>query len=371
MTTFRLKYTHSFFDEKTGKTYIYFRRGKLRIRLHGKPHSPEFRRAYEAALKSGAPSKESVIHRVGSVGELITRYYGSPEFKNLADSSKKLYRLVLSRFGEQDGGRDVADLPLDKARKIIEEIGTKRPGMANLTRSVLLGLFEYAIACGMREERDGNPFKRIKPYKLSTHHTWTDDELKQFRKRWLIGTRERLAFAVLLYTAQRVSDAVKLKRTDVLSVTQQKTGRQLSIPVHPALARAIQASSNVVAHSGHLITNALGRQMTANALGKMMEDAIAKAGLPKHCVAHGLRKAALRRLAEHSATSKQMGAVSGHKTLRELERYTDKADQARLAAAAIALLPDEDGTEVAKQVDGLATSEQETAAAEALLKPRN
>jgi integrase len=58
-------------------------------------------------------------------------------------------------------------------------------------------------------------------------------------------------------------------------------------------------------------------------------------------VAHGLRKAALRRLAEHGATAKEIAAVSGHRSLSEIERYTRQADQARLAQSAVAKLPDE------------------------------
>jgi integrase len=53
--------------------------------------------------------------------------------------------------------------------------------------------------------------------------------------------------------------------------------------------------------------------------------------MPAKCVSHGLRKAAMRRLAEDGSTEKQIAAVSGHKTLREIERYTAAADQRRLA----------------------------------------
>ena len=60
------------------------------------------------------------------------------------------------------------------------------------------------------------------------------------------------------------------------------------------------------------------------------------------CVAHGLRKAALRRLAEYGSTSKEIQAISGHKSLAEIERYTEQADQQRLAKAAISKLPDKD-----------------------------
>jgi hypothetical protein len=42
-----------------------------------------------------------------------------------------------------------------------------------------------------------------------------------------------------------------------------------------------------------------------------------------------------RRLAEGGATAKEIASVSGHKTSKEIERYTDKADQRRLSQAAM------------------------------------
>jgi hypothetical protein len=45
-------------------------------------------------------------------------------------------------------------------------------------------------------------------------------------------------------------------------------------------------------------------------------------------------------LAEAGSTTKQIAAVSGHRSLSEIERYTARADQAGLAQAAIAKLPD-------------------------------
>ena len=71
-----------------------------------------------------------------------------------------------------------------------------------------------------------------------------------------------------------------------------------------------------------------------------MRSAIKAAGLPPRCVSHGLRKAAMRRLAESGATEKQIAAVSGHKTLKEIELYTKAADQKRLARAGMSKLAD-------------------------------
>ena len=71
-----------------------------------------------------------------------------------------------------------------------------------------------------------------------------------------------------------------------------------------------------------------------------MTDAAKEAGLPEHCVPHGLRKALLRRLAEDGASSKQMAAISGHRSLKEIERYTSAADQELLARSGMTLLRD-------------------------------
>ena len=55
----------------------------------------------------------------------------------------------------------------------------------------------------------------------------------------------------------------------------------------------------------------------------------------RHCSAHGLRKAAARRLAEAGCTEHEIAAITGHASLREVARYTRAADQRRLADAAM------------------------------------
>jgi integrase len=337
MTKIKLPFIHEWINPKTGKVVRYVRRkGYPQVRLYEAPGGAAFMAAYQAALSGDvAPVRRQTLS--GTVDNLIERYYGSPKFDNLSGSSKKTYRLVLSRFCENHGARQVAGLTVDKAEKIIADIGAVHPSMANLTRSILSTVFRYAVKLRMRPD---NPFgaDAIDAYKTGTHHTWTDIELDAYRKRWPVGTRERLAFAVLLYSGQRVSDAVKLKRSDVMVFSQQKTGTALQIPVHPALARAIKAGpSNGI----YIIGAKNGRPIKSGALTKLIRAAVKKADLHPRCKAHGLRKAMQRRLAELQATTKQMQAVSGHKSLRETERYSVDANQALLAASAIALLPDE------------------------------
>jgi integrase len=338
MTRIRLPYVHEYRD-RHGKLRRYVRRsGPRRVVLPGLPGSPEFMQAYQDAVSG--PVVRARTPKAGTLAALAIEFFGSTEFANLKPSSQGTYRMTLGPVLELDGHRLVRDLPADKARKIIQEIGARRPAMANLTRAVLRRMFSFAMTIGQRRD---NPFDAVPKYKIGTHHTWTDGELEAYEKRWPLGTRERLAYDILLYTAQRVGDAVRIQRSairnGIITLVQQKTGTEVFVPMHPALARSISAGP---AKGLYLIGDRNGRPITRRTLSLLISTATKAAGLPAECVAHGLRKAALRRLAEHGATSKEMQAVSGHKSLSEIERYTRQADQQRLAKAAIGILPDKD-----------------------------
>jgi len=338
MTKIKLPYIHEYLD-RHGKLRRYVRRpGARRVVLPGLPGSPEFMQSYQDALSG--PVARRRVPKAGTLAALATEFFGSAEFANLKPSSQATYRLALAPVLELDGHRLVRDLPADKARKIIQEIGEKHPAMANLTRAVLRRMFSFAISIGHRRD---NPFVFTPKYKLGTHHTWTDSQLEAYEHRWPLGTRQRLAYDLLLYTAQRVGDVVRMQRADirngVITVKQQKTGTEVFIPLHPALDRSIKAGP---AKGFYLAGDRNGRPVIPRTISVLISVAAKAAGLPPECVAHGLRKAALRRLAEHGATSKEMQAVSGHKTLAEIERYTRQADQQRLAKAAIGSLPDKE-----------------------------
>src|SRR5262249_5719280 len=110
------------------------------------------------------------------------------------------------------------------------------------------------------------------------------------------------------------------------------------IAIHPALARAIAAGPT---NGLTIIGDKHGRPIKAKALSELIQRAAAAAGLPERCKPHGLRKSGIRRLAEAGATTKELQSVSGHKTLREVERYSERANRAKLSAAAVAKLGDE------------------------------
>jgi hypothetical protein len=214
MTRIKLRYVNEFID-RHGHVRRYFRRpGGCAMPLPGLPGSIEFMAAYQAALAAVSPPPPSSKHIIrGSLAEIVAGYFRSASFVNLSPSSQTLYRKALNPVLAAHGHRLVRELPKAAARNVVEGIGATRPGMANLTRSVLSKVMAYAIATGVRID---NPFAGLEPYRLGTHHTWTDAEIAQFERRWRLGTRERLAFALLLYTAQRGGDVVRMVRGDIV-----------------------------------------------------------------------------------------------------------------------------------------------------------
>ena len=173
--------------------------------------------------------------------------------------------------------------------------------------------------------------------KSDGYHSWTDDEIAQFENRHDVGSRPRLALALLLYTGQRRSDVVRMGRQHIdkngaIRVRQLKTGAELAIPIHATL-QAIIAETQLTGRQTFLTTQ-FGKPFTAAGFGNWFREQCNDAGLP-HCSAHGLRKAAARRLAEAGCTAHEIASITGHASLREVQRYTKAADQSRLAVAAM------------------------------------
>jgi integrase len=190
------------------------------------------------------------------------------------------------------------------------------------------------IEIGMRSD---DPTRDIQAIRVKTtgYHSWSEDEIAQFEQRHPVGTTARLALALLLFTGQRRSDVIRMGRQhirdNVLQVRQSKTGVELMIPVHADLHTAITACAG--AHLTLLVTES-GKPFAAGGFGNWFRKQCDRAGLP-HCSAHGLRKAACRRLAEAGCSPHEIGAISGHATLKEIVRYTKAVDQRQLAHAAM------------------------------------
>jgi integrase/recombinase XerD len=107
---------------------------------------------------------------------------------------------------------------------------------------------------------------------------------------------------------------------------------QVDIPLHQDLAAIIAATP-----SGHMtfLTTEYGKPFSPNGFGNKFRKWCDQAGLPP-CSAHGLRKATATRLAEGGASAHEIMAITGHKSLEEVERYTREARKKTLADSGMA-----------------------------------
>lgn len=325
------RYVHGFLD-RHGKARYYFRRaGFSTVPLPGLPYSPEFMAAYEAALagQRSAPAARAIP---GTMNALALSLFAAPAFSALRPSSRRTYRWTIEKLCREHGDKRVALL---RREHIIKLMASRTPGAANKLRKALRAMMRHAVAIGMRAD---DPTADVKAIRVKTggFHSWSDAEIAQFEACHPIGSRARLAMALLLYSGQRRGDIIRMGpqhiRNGVLHVVQEKTAVELVIPVHPELATIIAA-----APSGHLtfLATKSGRPFEASRFSHWFREECDKAGLG-HCSAHGLRKAAARQLAEAGCTAHEIGAITGHASLTELVRYTKAADQRRLADAAMA-----------------------------------
>ena len=119
---------------------------------------------------------------------------------------------------------------------------------------------------------------------------------------------------------------------DTIRVAQQKTTTKLTIPLHNDLAELLARAPH---ETTTILSTVYKKPFSVKGFGNMVSDAIRASGLPPRCVPHGLRKAAARRLAEAGCSASEIMAITGHKTLAEVERYTRAAKQEQLARRAI------------------------------------
>jgi integrase len=341
------RYVHGFIDRHGTARYYYRRYGK-RTALPGLPWSPQFIAAYEEAKEN----RQAAIRPIGcettlpgSIKALTVAYFNSAEFQTLAVSTRSTYRGILENFRLQYGDRSAVSLDRRAIAALVNQKAATPAAAGNRLRMIRL-LMRFAIAQGWRED---DPTVGVKPPRSRSggFHTWTEGEIAAFEAKHPRGTRARLALDLLLWTAQRRGDVVLMGRQNIqhecLTIRQQKTGATVQIPVHSALRASIDAYPNK--NMTFLVTEN-GKPFSSAGFGNWFREVCREAGLPDHCAAHGLRKAAARRLAEAGCTAHQIMAITGHKTLREVTRYTEAADRQGLAAAAMAKI--EQGTSSGK-----------------------
>ncbi|MFZ2252640.1 MAG: tyrosine-type recombinase/integrase [Minisyncoccia bacterium] len=337
MATITLKHLVRDVD-RHGNARHYFRvPGRPKVRLHGEPGSRAFLDAYAAALEAMGSERPSAgaAPRPGSISALCVAYYQSADYKALADQTRYTYRQLLDKFRATYGDGSAGKLTAPQISAILDK-SAHTPAQAKNLLKTLRALFRFAAARGMVRS---NPAMAVtfKVRKTAGYRAWTDADIEAFETHWPSGSRARLAIALLLYTGQRRSDVVRMGRQHVsdgaITVRQLKRGPDapmLTIPIHANLKAELD---RLPAGQMIFLMTAFGKPMSPFGFSNWFADCAKKAGLPEHSSPHGLRKAAARRLAEAGCSTLEIMSITGHASMREVERYTASVSQKRLAEA--------------------------------------
>ena len=239
--------------DRHGNVRVYYRaQGMKKVRLRGVPWTPEFMAAYAEAQGNNATSTKAAIG-AGTWRWLCVKYFSEcPDFKRLDPRTRHVRRLILeSTFNEPiapGSSRYFRDMPLAKmttdAVEVLRDRKLAFPEAANSRVKAIRQVFKFGVR---KKVAPFNPARDV-PYirtGSSGYHTWTIEEVHQFEKHHPIGSKARLALALLAFTGQRRSDIVRLGKQHVvaakLTFTQYKgrnrKPKKLTLPCCPRSSR--------------------------------------------------------------------------------------------------------------------------------------
>lgn len=265
-----------------------------------------------------------------TVGWLLQQYEESAEFDRLSPATKDLYKHVLKLL-DDIRYHPVADVK-PKHIKTIRDKNAKRPGIASAFVAAAGSLFKWALDNEIRD--DFNPAHSVKRLKLKERGPWPDAALKDAEEKLTGGVKT--AFMLGLYTGQRRGDVLAMRWSaydgEYITLTQIKTKEPLVIRVAPPL----KAHLDSLTKQGPLmVVRDNGHPWTEGGFETAFRKAVARLGYGR-LLFHGLRHTAATRLAEAGCSVFQIAAVTGHKDLHTVRRYTKRAEQKKLADSAMA-----------------------------------
>jgi integrase len=345
-------------ENRHGNEVLFVRRHGKRIRIREPEGTPAFVLAYTTALdKLEAPHEAGERAKLeaaakGSLGWLASRYFAeSEEFKHLAEKSRQARRSCIEACLQEprkpDTPKDLMrDCPISiigpSHVKMLRDRKAGQPGAANNRRKHLSTMFAWAVDEKLMSTNPVRDVKMAPRKKGGGFHTWSIDEVRQFETRHPLGTKARLALALLLFTGARRQDMVLFGRQHVKGgwlryvplKTLYKRDDLSQKPWLPELDEIVRVSP-----CGELtfLVHSHGVGFTANGFGNWFRDRCDEAGLPK-CSAHGLRKAGATIAAENGATASQLMAIFDWTTISQAEVYTKAANKKRMAGEAMGML---------------------------------
>lgn len=279
------------------------------------PTSPDFMARY-AALQAARTRRATVADR--AVEAVAERYYRSPTFDTLATGTQMHYRRHIDIIVEYFRGTPVDRIRRDELQRLCDHIGRERPGTASSIVGAGRAFFRWCIRRGYVEQ---TPLHDIELVDGGEWLPWPPELLAAALQSPIAPY-----VALLYYTGQRIGDAARITWRHIdagrIELAQQKTGKAVSIPVHPELRRHLPAR-------GHVTVWGMGASAVRKRIGAWLRENSAGRYVP-----HGLRKNAVGALLDAGCSHAEVSSITGQ-SVAMVTHYDRHNRQAARADAAI------------------------------------
>jgi len=208
----------------------------------------------------------------------------------------------------------------------LRDVNAEKAYFANYSLRVLRVLMEHCVDLGWRET---NPVKGVPEVKTEKRERepWPRDLLEFYRSKCPLGTRERLVMELCVGTGQRIGDVLEMRWSDIQDgafvIRQNKTGKELWVPILPELQTALAAASR---HSLFILTNERGtNRWSYRGASHAVRSVRATIGALNYDI-HSWRYNAACELVEAGCSDDLVAAVTGQSPAMVLH-YTKKVRQ--------------------------------------------
>jgi integrase len=287
---------------------------------------------YDSAPKKVANSQ--------TVSHFLDEWQRSLEWKELKPSSKRLYETYIKHLYDAFKHEDI---------KTIERghLLTVRDVIANVSGHGAAATFCRASSVFFKWCVEYNKIKispatnMLKPLKSGHWSTWTLDQALKAEAE-LPAPYNKVVY-LARHTAQRRGDLCNMCWADYdgsyIKVIQQKTGTALNIPVSGDF-KTVLDQWKAETKGLTILQNKDGTRIDPATLTSYFARVLKRHGFPEGLNVHGLRKLAAVTAAEAGCTVHEIAALTGHKSLKMVQLYTENVNQQKVADAAVVRIAD-------------------------------
>ena len=325
-----------------GREYCYFRPTGEKIKA---PYgSAEFLAEVEALERKWAGHQKTVSP--GTLGHLVFSYRASPEFRNLADETKKDYNKafdwLLGENNREDMPVETLTSPMVLALRDSAYDQRKRRFANNLVSVI-------SLLCNWGKPRDliaHNPVLRgmkIRRPKDQPHlnRAWGMDELEAVLTE--ASAAMRVGILLMACTAMRSKDALKTTWRAYdgtgLRFVQSKTSGEIWVPI----PRQAKVAFDAIERKGvQIVLNEADQPYTSSGyrsnFTKLKAKLEAEDKVRPGLTLHGLRHTMPTMLFEAGASLEQIMSLCGHLSPHMVLTYTRSAKQRKRVQAVLGLM---------------------------------